>query len=118
MKRTGKIRTITEKTGETAKGMWKNYVFEMTDGFKCGTFDKKIGEEFNAGDDVEFECEQKGDFFNIKTMTTEPAQPEVKGGYTQRDREIIAQCLTKCVAEGKMNKEQALETFKFFMREL
>lgn len=138
----GKIKSKNIRHGMGKKGPWTNYVFEMEDGFKCGTFTQEIGEQFNEGDIVEYAAEQNGQFFNLQGMRmiskgdeeipptrqtiTPPPQPQparaagvAKPQGDDRNKSIIAQTLVKCVAQNKeLNCEDALTAYKYFLGRL
>lgn len=66
--KTGTIKSVSTTDGRSEKGAWTMYVFKMEDGKSYSTFDAVIGKAFGAGDSVEFTGEQKGQYWNLKTM--------------------------------------------------
>ena len=126
----GTIRTVTESTGVGKNGEWKRFAFEMTDGKKYSTFDKKIGEVFGAGMNVVMTGEQDGQYWKMADMKMDnlPAASQVEKAMHEdnpnklmsvKDRMIVAQCLTKVVYSGvDITPESVLATYRYFIDEL
>jgi len=75
MEITGKISGKSIQEGETNGKFWKRCVFVVNE-LKYSTFDTKIIEGFNIGDNVKIIYEQQGNFKNLKSM--EKAQGDFK----------------------------------------
>jgi hypothetical protein len=118
--RKGKIVSITKKKGTSQKGAYTLFSLEMDNGQKYTTFDKEIGEKFLEGQNVVYTVEKDGPYWKLKDMALEViAAGQTTSIKEDRDKSIIAQCLTKCVAEGRqVTKEEMLETYKWFLKEL
>lgn len=90
----GKIEGILMNQGETAGKSWKRYVFTINSK-KYSTFDEDIGKEFKIGDYVEMTGEQKGLYWNMKTMkkcTDEAPKEEIK---VSQEETILRQILAE-----------------------
>lgn len=130
----GIIKAVSQKSGMGSNNKpYKKFVFEMEDGKIYSTFDSDIGNTFKTGDSIVMEGEQNGKYWNMKTMAlsdqkiesvnTENAFKE----HSDKDKSIIAQCLTKCVSEIVSNnpainidavKANVLDAYKFFYESL
>jgi hypothetical protein len=106
--KTGTIKSVSQKQGNGARGAYTQWVFDMEDGKKYSTFDEAIGNAFKAGDAVEFDGEQNGKYWNMTAMRKSsgslnkvPVSPAnaFKEAPGDREKSIIAQCLTKCFSE-------------------
>lgn len=79
----GKITGVSQSEGETDKGPWTRWTF-VIDEKNYSTFDKKIGGKFGMGDYVQMLGEQKGQYWNMKTMkTVEPESGPVEAETVQ-----------------------------------
>lgn len=124
------IRLKTESAGNTKAGNpYKRYEFQFEDGSKISSFDDRIGNNFQIGQTVLIETVQKGNFQELKSMQlapagTAPQVPTENFKSNARENSIIAQTLTKCLAEymaanpkaENLNEVRAilLESYKFF----
>jgi len=82
--KTGTIKSVSVKEGNTNNKVWKSYTFEMEDGKKYSTFDEKLGTTFKAGDSVSMEGEANGKYWNMKSMVKENSS-EVSSNKPEQD---------------------------------
>lgn len=121
MEKIGKIKTVSESHGEGKNGPWTRYLFEMEDGFKISTFDKKIGEEFKPGSTVQMDLKQDGQYQRLLSMKIiEEIRPDSKAAPQMfaRDKSIIAQCLVKAWASSTHTVGDVLDAYKHFLENL
>lgn len=65
----GKIEGKNKDQGTSKNGKkYTRYVFEMEDGKKYSTFDDKIGEKYNVGDEVAYTVKKSGKYWNLVNM--------------------------------------------------
>jgi len=114
-KKHGKIEGVGVKEGSSEKGPWKRWTFEI-EGKKYSTFDNRIGEKFQVGDQVVIEGEQEGKYWNMKTMdywdgkeTTTPTQPapnQTEKPETMLKQIYVELCTIRTILEdGKKRKD-------------
>ena len=64
----GEIKEITSSTGTGKNGDWKRWSFLINEKH-YSTFDAEIGNAFKAGQVVQMEGAQEGQYWNMKSMT-------------------------------------------------
>lgn len=121
--RTGKIKNISKKFGESKKGPYTLFTIEFDDGQKFNTFDKDMGEKYPVGKDVLYTVEKDGQYWKLISMgvVEESEKQPVKTMYLDRDRSITSQCLTKCWADKQaegLTKEEVLIAYSWFVDNL
>ena len=120
-----KIISIEEKT--SSKGA--HYLLVDLGTKKASSWDEKHHDilKANVGKVIELEIQAKGDFNNIiaigqveNTITSDsPILNDKPNNYSEKDRSIISQCLTKVVFSGvDIKPEDVLEVYNYFIKEL
>jgi len=111
-----------EKPGKTV--FWS---CECANGSKYTVWDAEIAKAIRDNLNIECEAEikQSGNFWNIRAFTAGNKQPktervqETATIYPNKDKSIVAQCLTKCVYNiREPTREEVLETYNFFLGKL
>ena len=98
---TGKIEEVSSSTGTGAKGDWIRWVFKIN-GKNYSTFDENIGKKFKIGDNVEITGQQRGQYWNMKTMDyTEEASTASESDSAAVIIDLLRQILAELKNESK-----------------